>query len=93
MRVRNGLAIVAVLAVGLGFLAQQAPAQDNSREALERQLQEQQARNEALKQQVSKLEALLKTDVCKDPAAIEAAQKETQALLSAKLETPAAAKP
>ena len=92
MRVGRELVLIAALAGGLACLPPDARAQD-SRETLERQLQEQQARNDALKQQVSRLEALLKTDVCKDPAAVEAAQKETQALLSTKNGTSPPAKP
>jgi len=81
----------ALMAVGLGIGASQAAAED-TRAALEQQLKEQQARNEALRQQVAKIEALLKSGVCKDPAAAEAAQKETQALLNAK-EPPAPRQP
>jgi cell division protein FtsB len=81
----------ALTAVGMGIGASQAAAED-TRAALEQQLKEQQARNEALRQQVAKIEALLKSGVCKDPAAAEAAQKETQALLNAK-EPPAPRQP
>lgn len=85
MRKAMGTALLAAMMgiVSLAALPHHGFAED-SREALEQQLKAQQARNDALKQQVSKLEALLSGDVCKDPAAVEAAQKETQALLSAK---------
>jgi cell division protein FtsB len=73
---------VRALAIGLVAalaLAAAVPAQaQSSREQLEQQLKEQQAKNEVLKQRIDKLEAILKTDICADPAAAEALLKETQ---------------
>ena len=72
-----GLAAVVVMTLGVGL---SAPAMAQSaREVLEQQLQEQQARNEDLKQRIEKLEAILNTDVCADPQAAELLLKETEA--------------
>lgn len=72
-----GLVLASVMlaaSAGTGVAADQP-----TREALEQQLQEQQAKNQALKQRIEKIEALLKTDVCANPAAAEAVLKEAQA--------------
>jgi cell division protein FtsB len=61
-------ASVASLAVLLGLAVAPVAAQE-SREQLEQQLKEQQAKNEALKERIAKLEAVLKTDVCTNPEA------------------------
>jgi hypothetical protein len=45
------------------------PAAAPSREALQQQLDAQNARNEALRQRIAKLEEMLKTDVCNNPEA------------------------
>lgn len=66
-------AVVVVTVIAAPALAQSA------REIVEQQLQEQEARNELLKQRIEKLEAILKTDICADPEAAELLLKETQA--------------
>lgn len=61
-------ATVVIFAAALGLGVAPGLAQE-SREQLEQQLKEQQARNEALKERIAKLEAVLKTDVCNNPEA------------------------
>ncbi len=52
---------------------------DDQRAALEQQLKEQQAKNEALKERIAKLEAVLKTDVCNNPEAEAILKQESAA--------------
>ncbi len=47
----------------------QPPAAAPTREALQQQLDAQNAKNEALRQRIAKLEEMLKTDVCTNPEA------------------------
>ena len=70
-------AVVAILGAGLPVPA----AAQTAREVVQQQLKEQEARNEALKQRIEKLEAILKTDICANPEAAELLLKETQAPL------------
>ncbi len=56
-----------------------APAAAPSREALQQQLDAQNAKNEALRQRIAKLEEMLKTDVCNNPEAEALLKAEQQA--------------
>lgn len=66
LRGLSAAAVVAATVVAAPAVAQETKAQ------LEQQIQQQQALNDALKQRMAKLEELLKTDVCANPAAAEA---------------------
>ncbi|MFO1153252.1 MAG: hypothetical protein U1E42_06255 [Rhodospirillales bacterium] len=84
----------AMLAVACVVLPASAPAQTAqspqaapsapaatapSREALQQQLDAQNARNETLRQRIAKLEEMLKTDVCNNPEAEALLKAEQQA--------------
>jgi hypothetical protein len=56
-----------------------ASAAAPSREALQQQLDAQNAKNEALRQRIAKLEEILKTDVCNNPEAEALLKAEQQA--------------
>lgn len=56
-----------------------APAAAPTREALQQQLDAQNARNDQLRQRIAKLEEVLKTDVCSNPEAEALLKAEQQA--------------
>lgn len=59
------------LALSLAALASMVPTAwaQQEKKPLEQQLQEQQAKNEALRQRITELEKILATDVCNNPDA------------------------
>jgi cell division protein FtsB len=68
---RRWVAVFSALAGAALALSPAARAQDEKK-SLEQQLQEQQARNEALRQRIAELEKILATDVCTNPEAAAA---------------------
>lgn len=89
----GGTSLVLAMLTAAGFalpaLAQSAPAVPPapaaspgpapSREALQQQLEAQNAKNEQLRQRIAKLEEVLKTDVCNNPEAEALLKTEQQA--------------
>lgn len=67
-RVSLALAIVASLVAAI-TLAPATSSAEEEKKTLEQQLQEQQARNDALRQRIAELEKILATDVCNNPEA------------------------
>jgi len=65
------LVLSALAGAALALSPAAARAQDEKK-SLEQQLQEQQARNEALRQRIAELEKILATDVCTNPEAAAA---------------------
>lgn len=66
------LAVSLAALIPLGFPS--AWAQEEKK-PLEQQLQEQQAKNEALRQRIAELEKILATDVCNNPEAAALAER------------------
>ena len=62
-------------AVAVLFLGPKIAWAQEERLGLEQQLQEQQAKNEALRARIAELEKLLATDVCNNPEAATAIQE------------------